>query len=246
MASLRRGSRSVRVGSRHVDRNVRVSSSDLNGPRIVSSMKIIAIYATETMSDWEYAYLTTQIAEAEAQVPDRFKVLFVGESLQAVRSKGGLEVVPSLTLEDIQNRIDIAAFVVPGADTYFDGHGQLLETISGLSENGVLLAAICGGTLAFARAGVLDHCKHTSNAQGFLASTNYANTQGYKEEDVVFDSGVITASGLAPVSFTAAVLRAAGVFPDDVVDAWLQLHEQRTEAAFVEHMNKVQAWASSN
>ena len=89
------------MGNRHVDRNVRVSSSDLNGPRIVSSMKIIAIYATETMSDWEYAYLTTQIAEAEAQVPDRFKVLFVGESLQAVRSKGGLEVVPSLTLEAV-------------------------------------------------------------------------------------------------------------------------------------------------
>lgn len=111
-------------------------------------MKVIAIYATETMSDWEYAYLTTQVAEAEAQVPDRFKVLFVGESLQAVRSKGGIEVVPSLTLEDIQNRTDIAAFVVPGADTYFDGHGHLLETVKDLHQKGVLLAAICGGTLA--------------------------------------------------------------------------------------------------
>ena len=209
-------------------------------------MKIIAIYATETMSDWEYAYLTTQVAEAGAQVPDRFKVLFVGESLEAVRSKGGIEVVPALTLQDVQNRTDIAAFVVPGADTYFDGHEQLLETVNVLKENEVLLAAICGGTLAFARAGVLDHCEHTSNAQGFLASVNYTNTQGYKEDDVVFDGGVITASGLAPVSFTAAVLRAAGVYPDDVVDAWLQLHEQRTEAAFVEHMNKVQAWACSN
>ena len=221
-------------------------SSDLESLRIVNSMKVIAIYATETMSDWEYAYLTTQVAEAEAQVQGRSKVLFVGESLEAVRSKGGIEVVPSLTLQDIQNRTDIAAFVVPGADTYFDGHEQLLETIRVLNENGVLLAAICGGTLAFARAGVLDRCKHTSNAQGFLASVNYPNTQGYKEEDVVFDGGVITASGLAPVSFTAAVLRAAGVYPDDVVDAWLQLHEQRTEAAFVEHMNKVQVWACSN
>ena len=230
----------------HTYRNIRVFSSDLESLRIVNSMKVIAIYATETMSDWEYAYLTTQVAEAEAQVPDRFKVLFVGESLEPVRSKGGIEIVPGLTLQDIQNRTDIAAFVVPGADTYFDGHEQLLETIKVLNENEVLLAAICGGTLAFARAGVLDHCEHTSNAQGFLASVNYANTQGYKEDDAVFDGGVITASGLAPVLFTAAVLRAAGVYPDDVVDAWLQLHEQRTEAAFVEHMNKVQAWACSN
>ena len=223
-----------------------MSNSELEILRTMTFMKNIAIYATETMSDWEYAYLTTQVAEAEAQVPDRFKVLFVGESLQAVRSKGGLEVVPSLTLEDIQNRTDIAAFVVPGADTYFDGHEHLLETIKDLHQKGVLLAAICGGTLAFARAGVLDHCKHTSNAQGFLASANSANTDDYIEEDLVSDGGVITASGLAPVPFTAAVLRAAGVYPDDVVDAWLQLHEQRTEAAFVEHMNKVQAGASSN
>ena len=221
-------------------------SSDLESLRIVNSMKVIAIYATETMSDWEYAYLTTQVAEAEAQVPDRFKVLFVGESLEPVRSKGGIEIVPGLTLQDIQNRTDIAAFVVPGADTYFDGHEQLLETIKVLKKNEVLLAAICGGTVAFARAGVLDHCKHTSNAHGFLASVSYANTQGCKEDDAVFDGGVITASGLAPVPFTAAVLRAAGVYPDDVVDAWIQLHEQRTEAAFVEHMNKVQAWACSN
>ena len=223
-----------------------MSNSELEILRTMTFMKNIAIYATETMSDWEYAYLTTQVAEAEAQVPDRFKVLFVGESLGAVRSKGGIEVVPCLTLQDIQNRTDIAAFVVPGADTYFDGHEQLLETIKVLNKNEVLLAAICGGTVAFARAGVLDHCKHTSNAQGFLATVNYANIDGYKEEDVVFDGGVITASGLAPVLFTAAVLRAAGVYPDDVVDAWLQLHEQRTEAAFVEHMNKVQAWACSN
>ena len=223
-----------------------MSNSELEILRTMTFMKNIAIYATETMSDWEYAYLTTQVAEAEAQVPDRFKVLFVGESLEAVRSKGGIEVVPCLTLQDIQNRTDIAAFVVPGADTYFDGHEQLLETIRVLNGNGVLLAAICGGTVAFARAGVLDHCKHTSNAQGFLATVNYANIDGYKEEDVVFDGGVITASGLAPVLFTAAVLRAAGVYPDDVVDAWLQLHEQRTEAAFVDHMNKVQAWACSN
>lgn len=223
-----------------------MSNSELEILRTMTFMKNIAIYATETMSDWEYAYLTTQVAEAEAQVPDRFKVLFVGESLEAVRSKGGIEVVPCLTLQDIQNRTDIAAFVVPGADTYFDGHEQLLETIRVLNGNGVLLAAICGGTVAFARAGVLDHCKHTSNAQGFLATVNYANIDGYKEEDVVFDGGVITASGLAPVLFTAAVLRAAGVYPDDVVDAWLQLHEQRTEAAFVELMNKVQAWACSN
>ena len=58
-----------------------MSNSELEILRTMTFMRNIAIYATETMSDWEYAYLTTQVAEAEAQVPDRFKVLFVGESL---------------------------------------------------------------------------------------------------------------------------------------------------------------------
>lgn len=133
-------------------------------------------------------------------------------------------MVPSLTLQNIQKQTDIAAFVVPRADTYVDGHQQPLEPIKVLNESEVLSVAIFDGALTFARAEVLDHCKHTSIAQGFLASVNYANTQGYKEEAVFFDGGVITGPGLAPVSFTAAVLRAAGVYPDDVVDAWLQLH----------------------
>ncbi len=34
----------------------------------MSSMKVIAIYATETMSDWEYAYLTTQVPQEGSDV----------------------------------------------------------------------------------------------------------------------------------------------------------------------------------
>ena len=37
-------------------------------------MRTIALYTTETMADWEYAYLTTQITGAEHLKPGRFRL----------------------------------------------------------------------------------------------------------------------------------------------------------------------------
>lgn len=81
-------------------------------------------------------------------------------------------------------------------------------------QRGATLAGICGGTLALARAGLLNGRTHTSNAAGFL--TRYA--EGYTGQrhfvasaGAVVDDRVITAPGSAPVSFTAAVFRAAGL-----------------------------------
>ena len=38
-------------------------------------MQTIALYTTDTMADWEYAYLTTQITAAEQIRPGRFRLL---------------------------------------------------------------------------------------------------------------------------------------------------------------------------
>jgi len=48
-------------------------------------MRTIALYTTETMADWEYAYLTTQIAGAEQLKPGRFRLLLVGDGLAPAR-----------------------------------------------------------------------------------------------------------------------------------------------------------------
>lgn len=80
-------------------------------------------------------------------------------------------------------------------------------------QRGATTAGICGGTLALARAGLLNGRAHTSNDAGFL--TRHA--EGYTGQRhfvasaaAVVDDRVITAPGSAPVSFTAAVFSAAG------------------------------------
>ena len=60
-----------------------------------TEIRTIALYTTETMADWEYAYLTTQIAGAEQLKPGRFRLLLVGDGLEPVHTLGNLP----LTLE---------------------------------------------------------------------------------------------------------------------------------------------------
>ncbi|MGF1625790.1 MAG: DJ-1/PfpI family protein [Alphaproteobacteria bacterium] len=80
---------------------------------------------------------------------------------------------------------------------------------------GKVIGAICGATLAFARAGLLNDLRHTSNSLDYLQQNAgnyrgggfYANTAG-----AVSDGGVITAPGSAPVTFASAMLRA--LLPD--------------------------------
>ena len=76
------------------------------------------------------------------------------------------------------------------------------------------VAAICAGTLAVARAHVLDDRRHTSNTRSYLPTyaAEYSGSSHYVEAPAVTDRHVITASGLAAVDFARAVFAELGVF----------------------------------
>ena len=82
-------------------------------------MQTIALYTTETMADWEYAYLTTRIAAVEAVRPGRFRLLLVGDGLAPVRSLGGLPLSPAADLDELAGLVDdgsLAVLVIPGGN----------------------------------------------------------------------------------------------------------------------------------
>lgn len=84
---------------------------------------------------------------------------------------------------------------------------------------GGVVAGICGGTLAPARAGLLDETAHTSNDVDFLRDNvkGYAGADLYRQSAVaVSDNHVVTAPGTAPVSFTAAIFESGGLGADTV------------------------------
>lgn len=205
--------------------------------------KRIAVYATDTMADWEFAYLTTHVARAQQAKPDSCEFRFVGDGKGAVRTLGGMPVEPD---EDLQHlELDgLSILVIPGGDTYDTGHDKLLETVRECETRGIPVAAICGGTLVLARAGLLDRHQHTSNAPEVLDTTGYQGQHLYRHAPAVSDTGVITASGICPVQFTAAVLREIQLFPDELTNVWEELYLGNPEA-FPRLMEAQDAWQNA-
>ena len=208
----------------------------------------IALYTTETMTDWEYAYLTTQIAGAEQLKPGRFRLLLVGDGLESVRTLGNLPLTPEADLDTLQALADdgsLAALVIPGGDHYEAGHDQLIEAVGRLVDEEIPVAAICGATLLLARSGFLDERRHTSNAAPYLEASGYRGGTHYAETPVVTDRGVTTASGIHAIPFTAEVMRITGLVPDAMAHAWEQVFLSAREDDYMALMEATSAWQNS-
>lgn len=214
-------------------------------------MRTIALYTTETMADWEYAYLTAQITGAEQLKPGRFRLLLVGDGLEPVRTLGNLPLAPGADLDALDALADdgsLAALVIPGGDHYEAGHERLIEVVGHLVDKvdkEVPVAAICGATLLLARGGFLDERRHTSNAASFLETSGYRGGVHYVEAPVVTDRGVTTASGIHAVPFTAEVMRVTGLVPDAIVDSWEQLYLNGRERDYMALMEATSAWQNA-
>ena len=186
-------------------------------------MQDVVLYATDTMADWEYAYLTTGLAMAAEEQPDRFRLRVLADHQQEVTTAGRLRLQTDGDLDDVVID-DVALLLLPGADTWFDGQERVLGLARTFLERGIPVAGICGATYGLARAGLLDSRQHTSNAPDFLAATGYVGADHYRDDRVVDDGGLITAPASAPVDFSAAVFRRLDLFPPEIIDAWYGLY----------------------
>ena len=205
-------------------------------------MQTIALYTTETMADWEYAHLTTQIAGAERLKPGRFRLLLVGDGLEPVRTLGNLPLAPEADLDVLDALADedlLAALVVPGGDHYAVGHERLIETVGHLVDKAIPVAAICGATLLLARG------RHTSNAASYLEASGYRGGTRYEEAPVVTDRGVTTASSIHAIPFTAEIMRITGLVPDAMVDSWEQVFLNGRERDYMALMEATSAWQNA-
>ena len=211
-------------------------------------MRTIALFTTETMADWEYAYLTTQIAGAEQLKPGRFRLLLVGDGLAPVRTLGDLPLVPEADLDALDALAEegsLAALVIPGGDHYEAGHDRLIEAVGRLVDQEIPVAAICGATFLLARGGFLDERRHTSNAASYLEASGYRGGAHYVEAPLVTDRGVTTASSIHAIPFTAEVMRVTGLVPDAMVDSWEQVFLNGKEKDYMALMEATVAWQNA-
>lgn len=171
--------------------------------------KAIYFLAVDGFADWEAAH-----AVAELRRHGGYRVETVGLTRAQVISMGGLRVVPTRTVDEIEIK-DVAVFIMPGGDRWenMPVEAELESALMRLDAGDVPIAAICAATVAIARLGLLRGRQHTSNGLKYLQShvPSYNEAQNYVEAPAVRDRGLITASGLADVEFAREILEELNV-----------------------------------
>lgn len=178
-------------------------------------MNQIAVLLPQGFADWEYAL----IAGTGGPFFD-LDIRIFSPTPGTLTSQGGLTAhVPDGP--ELLDHISPKVIAVIGSTLWAtDAAPDVSDLLRAHHENGGVVAGICGGTLALARAGLLDHCAHTSNDPEFLskhAPCYEGQAMFSPSAKAVSDARVITAPGTAPVSFTAEVFTHAGVPPDAVI-----------------------------
>lgn len=185
------------------------------------SSHAVHVLVFEGFADWEPAY-----ALAELRRSGNRSVVAVGFDLKPVASMGGLRVTPDRALGDIRPS-EMELFILPGGDFWESRYPQteLNSVLTDAITARVPVAAICAGTLAVARAGLLNDRRHTSNMPGYITEhvPDYSGTALYEAVPAVTDRGVITASGLAPVEFAREIFRQLKIFSPADEELWFDM-----------------------
>lgn len=170
-------------------------------------MTTIAAILTDSFADWEFGLLA-----AAARGYCGVDVVTASPEGASVTSMGGLKVSPDMSIDDIDLAAVDAIAVIGGGLWDQPGAPDLTELLTIAYAHGHFIGAICGGTRALAASGLLDAIPHTSNEAGYLANVpGYRGHGHYVASPAAVKCGhIITASGLAPVSFMRTMITALG------------------------------------
>ena len=183
--------------------------------------KAVFLLVFEGFADWEPSH-----AVAELRRSGQYRVESVGLTPGPIQSMGGISVLPSKTVSEV-DVADVAVLIIPGGDRWENVpvEAELVALLERLDAQGVPIAAICGATVAIARIGLLRGRRHTSNGLDYLRAqvANYEEASNYVEAPAVRDRKLITASGLGDVEFAREIFEELGVLTAADRELWAQM-----------------------
>lgn len=165
--------------------------------------KRIAIVLIDDFADWEVGFFA---AAARAWLGAEIRHYTPGG--KPVRSMGGLAVTPEASLDTLAVADFDALAVIGSSGWEKDDAPDLGPIIRQALDEGRPVGAICGATLAAARAGVLADRMHTSNAKAYLIGhvAGYDGARYVETPKAVIDGNLVTAPGSAPGTFASAMV----------------------------------------
>jgi putative intracellular protease/amidase len=193
----------------------------------------VYLVVVDTLADWEIGYLCAELHSRRlfANPLADFAFRKVGLTTATVTSMGGVAHDPDLALADLV-LVPGDVLVLPGSERWDTPELRpLLEFARDALDAGHYVAAICGAVEGLGAVGALDARRHTGNDPGSLkaACPDYRGEKLYRSEPAVRGDNLLTASGLAPLEFTAEVLKMLKVWRPQTIRAWYQLHKTRKE-----------------
>lgn len=165
----------------------------------------IAVVMIDGVADWEIGPV---LPAAREWFGDEVAIASIDG--RPVTSIGGLRIHPAHAMSDFAP-LDADLWILPGSERWQQGEIPALSAaLRERVEHDRAIAAICGATLAFGHAGLLDARPHTSNSLEFLQHNlpGYTGAAHYRAQPTaVAEGGLITAAGSSPMSFALACLR---------------------------------------
>jgi putative intracellular protease/amidase len=191
----------------------------------------VYLFVMNTMADFEPSFALSELVSGRFfKEPKRpFELVLCGQNRDPIRTMGGIPLIPQMMIEDITPDKE-SLLILPGSEIWLEPQQeQTIQAILRLLDSEMLIAAICGATMALAQAGALDHRPHTSNDIAALKGycPDYKGENHYVCEPAVTDSNLITASGLAPIEFAFQIMKKLNVLHPSTLEAWYQLYTTR-------------------
>ncbi|KXF76472.1 glutamine amidotransferase [Paramesorhizobium deserti] len=178
----------------------------------MAAKKTIGLVFIEGYADWEFGFLSASAVEYFGA-----RIISLAPGKKPITSIGGLLLTPERGVSGDENT-DLDAIAVIGSENWFsDTPPDIAPLILSVHARGGTVGGICAGTLALARAGLFAGRAHTSNGAGWIQAKigDYDGADRYRDVPFAISDGhVVSASGTAPGTFTAAFLET--LLPDKV------------------------------
>lgn len=204
----------------------------------------VYIYVLNTLADWEIGYLTAELNSGRYLDKTKLPVelIKIGNTTEPIKTMGGITITPDENIDNIKFEED-DLLILPGADTWTEEENKkIIDIVSSIINEKVIIAAVCGATIALANKGILNNRKHTSNDIEFLKMfcPEYTGENFYLNQPAVTDDNLITASGLAPLEFSYEILKRTNLMKTETLEAWYQLYKTKEPKYFYALMESIE------
>lgn len=165
-------------------------------------MKKILLFVYPTFAEFE-------ITVATALLKNKFEIITAGLTKELVISETGLQVTPHIELREVRVE-EYEGIIIPGGDEIQikDAEGLFL-VVRQFHEQEKLVAAICAGPYALAKAGLFKEIPYTVTID--YQKLDCFPVENFVYKEVVQHSNIITAQGHAFVPFGIAIASYFGI-----------------------------------